>query len=118
MERKRGGQKGNHNARKHGFYSSSLTAEEISWYWNLTVTEGVDPETAIIRIKLQNFIQQQEVNSDVLEKAARLLVNVCRAKYKLNRTQAAGLRQVVLNLWLRQAGILTNSPPPPETNQF
>jgi len=118
LAKKRGGQKGNHNARKHGFYSPALTVEEISRYWNLTVTEGVDPEVAIVRIKLQSFIQQQEVNSDVLKKAVKLLVNVCRAKYKLNRTQAAGLRKIVLNLWLRQAGILTDSPPPPETNQF
>jgi len=118
MEKKRGGQPGNHNARKHGFYSSFLTAEEISWYWNFTATEGVDHEAAIVRIKLQSFIQQQEVNPDVLEKSAKLLVNVCRAKYKLNRTQAAGLRKVTLNLWLHQAGISDNSPPPPETNQF
>ena len=46
--RKRGGQKGNGNARKHGFYSGTLSPAETSQLWNITNLEGVDPEIAFI----------------------------------------------------------------------
>jgi hypothetical protein len=52
MKRKRGGQKGNGNARKHGFYSGTLSPAEISQMWNITNLEGVDPEMAFIRTPL------------------------------------------------------------------
>jgi len=48
IKRKRGGQKGNLNARKHGFYSATLSPAETSQLWNITNLEGVDPEIAFI----------------------------------------------------------------------
>jgi hypothetical protein len=41
MKRKRGGQKGNGNARKHGFYSGTLGPAETRQLWNITNLEGV-----------------------------------------------------------------------------
>jgi hypothetical protein len=52
IKRKRGGQKGNGNARKHGFYSGTLSPAETSQLWNITNLEGVDPEIAFIRTPL------------------------------------------------------------------
>jgi uncharacterized protein YjcR len=46
IKRKRGAQKGNRNARKHGFYSAALSPAEIQELWNITNLEGVDPEIA------------------------------------------------------------------------
>ena len=40
-KRKRGGQKGNRNARKHGFYSGTLSPAETRDLWNITNLEGV-----------------------------------------------------------------------------
>jgi len=41
IKRKRGGQKGNRNACKHGFYSATLSPAETSQLWNITNLEGV-----------------------------------------------------------------------------
>jgi uncharacterized protein YjcR len=35
VKRKRGAQKGNQNARKHGFYSAALNPTEICQFWNI-----------------------------------------------------------------------------------
>ena len=49
IKSKRGGQKGNRHARKHGFYSGTLSPAQTSQLWNITNREGVDPEIALIR---------------------------------------------------------------------
>ena len=40
-KRNRGGQKGNRNARKHGFYSGTLNLAEKSQLWNIINLEDV-----------------------------------------------------------------------------
>ena len=47
-KRRRGGQKGNRNARKHGFYSASLSPDQTRQVWDMTTLEGVDPEVALM----------------------------------------------------------------------
>jgi len=74
IKRKRGGQKGNRNARKHGFYSGTLSPAETSQLWNITNLEGVDPEIAFIRVKLQSSLQHDPGNLRVIREASRLLV--------------------------------------------
>jgi hypothetical protein len=56
IKRRRGGQKGNRNACKHGFYSGTLSPAETSQLWSITNLEGVDPEIALIRVKLQSAL--------------------------------------------------------------
>jgi len=55
-KRKRGGQKGNQNARKHGFYSLALNHDEICRFWNIVSQEHTDPEMAILRVKLLSLV--------------------------------------------------------------
>jgi hypothetical protein len=74
IKRKRGGQKGNRNARKHGFYSGTLSPAETSQLWNITNLEGVDPGIAFIRVKLQSSLQCDPGNRRVIREASRLLV--------------------------------------------
>jgi len=57
IQRKRDGQKNNWSARKHGFYSATLRPAETYQLWHITNLEGVDPEIAFIRIKLQSSLQ-------------------------------------------------------------
>jgi len=73
MKRKRGGQKGNQNARKHGFYSGDLSPAQLSEFWHIITTEKIEPQSAIMRIKLRLLLQQEPVNRRVLRDAARLL---------------------------------------------
>jgi hypothetical protein len=81
VKRKRGGQKGNRNARKHGFYSTTLSPTEESELWNITNLEGVDPAVGFIRVKLQSSLQRDPGNQRVLRDASRLLVKWYSAKY-------------------------------------
>jgi len=97
-KRKRGGQKGNRNARKHGFYSATLSPAETSQLWNITNLEGVDPEIAFIRVKLQSSLQYDPGNRRVIREASGLLVKWYSANYRLDPTDRSYLKTVVENL--------------------
>ena len=98
IRRKRGGQKGNRNARRHGFYSGTLSPAETSQLWNITNLEGVDPEIALIRVKLQSSLQYDPGNRRVIREASRLLVKWYSANYRLDPTDRNYLKTVVENL--------------------
>jgi hypothetical protein len=98
VKRKRGGQKGNRNARKHGFYSGTLSPAETSQLWNITNLEGVDPEIAFIRVKLQSSLQHDPGNLRVIREASRLLVTWYSAHYRLDPADRSYLKTVVENL--------------------
>jgi hypothetical protein len=96
--RKRGGQKGNRNACKHGFYSCSLSPAERSQLWNITSLEGVDPEVAFIRVKLQSSLQHDPSNRRVIREASRFLVKWYSENYWLDPSDRNYLKAVVENL--------------------
>ena len=98
VKRKCGGQKGNRNACKHGFYSGTLSPAETSQLWNITNLEGVDPEIALIRVKLQSSLQHDPGNRRVIREASRLLVKWYSANYRLDPTDRNYLKTVVENL--------------------
>jgi hypothetical protein len=107
IKRKRGGQKGNRNARKHGFYSGSLSPAETSQLWSITNLEGVDPEIALIRVKLQSALAHG--NRRVITEASRLLVEWYSADCGLDLADSRYLKTVVEDLLetasMRQSGV-------------
>ncbi|MDH4366829.1 MAG: hypothetical protein OEV57_01645 [Dehalococcoidia bacterium] len=98
VKRKRGSQKGNWNARKHGFYSGTLSPAETSQLWNITNLEGVDPEIAFIRVKLQSSLRYDPGNRRIMREASRLLVKWYSANYRLDPTDRSYLKTVVENI--------------------
>jgi len=98
IKRTRGGQKGNQNARKHGFYSTTLSPAQTRQLWNITNLEGVDPEIAFIRVKLQSSLQYDPGNRRVIREASRLLANWYSANFRLDPTDRNYLKTVVENL--------------------
>jgi hypothetical protein len=98
VKRNRGGQKGNRNARKHGFYSVTLSPTETSQLWNIINLEGVDPEIAFIRVKLQSSLQYNPGNHRVIREASRLIVKRYSANYRLDPADRNYLKTVVENL--------------------
>jgi hypothetical protein len=97
-KRKRGGQEGNRNAGKHGFYSGTLSPAETSQLWTITNLEGVDPEIAFIRVKLQSSLQHDPGNRRVIREASRLLVKWYSENYGLDATDSNYLRKVIENV--------------------
>ena len=109
-KRKRGGQKGNQNAHKHGFYSSALTPDEISRYWHIVTNESIDPEMAVLRVKLQSLISQSPVSSCVLREVVRLIVKWSAKKYHLDRSGSAAMKAAVEEALERSSGISIREP--------
>ncbi len=97
-KRKRGGQQGNQNARKHGFYSSALNLAEICEFWNIINLENIDPEIAVLRLKLRSVLRHDPDNRRLLVEAPRLLTKWYSAKYRLDKTESAYLKKVITGL--------------------
>ena len=94
-KRKRGGQKGNRNARKHGFYSATLSPAETRQLWDIMNLEGADPEIALIRVKLQSSLEHDPGNPRVIREASRLLVKHYCTGLLLDRTDRSYVKTVV-----------------------
>jgi hypothetical protein len=97
-KRKRGGQKGNGNARKHGFYSDTLSPAQAQQVWNIINREGVDFEIAAIRVKLQSSLEANPGNRRVIGEASRLLVKWYSQKFGLDSTDRGDLKNIVENI--------------------
>jgi hypothetical protein len=97
-KRKRGGQEGNRNARKHGFYSTALSPAQMQEVQNITNLEGVDSELALIRVKLQSSLQRDPGNRRVIREASRLIVKWYSENYGLDTTTRGYLKTVVDNI--------------------
>ena len=104
-KRNRGGQKGNQNARKHGFYSSTLSPDEICRFWNIVNQESVDPEMAVLRIKLQSLVSHAPANQRVLRDLCRIIVKWSVKKYRLDCADRAYLKAAVLTVLEHYSGI-------------
>jgi uncharacterized protein YjcR len=109
-KRNRGGQTGNQNARKHGFYSTTLSPAETSRVLTITRVERVDPPVALIRVKLQSSLERNPHNRRVLAEAARLLTKWYSAQYRLDGPDRTYLRTVV-RMMLESR--VPHHPPPP-----
>jgi hypothetical protein len=97
IKRKRGGQNGNRNACKHGFYSGILSPAQTRELRTITSQEGVDPELALIRVKLQSSLERDPGNRRVVREASRLLVKWYSENYGLDSVERNYLKAVVDN---------------------
>ena len=102
-KRKRGGQAGNRNAYKHGFYAGSLSPAEICEFWNIINKEGLEPELAALRVKLRSVLGHDPGNRRVLREASKLIAGWYSSKYRLDKTDSLAVKKFV-------RGILQNYP--------
>ena len=63
---KRGGQPGNQNARKHGFYSKHLSPEQLQDFDDALVINSLDQEIALLRVKLNSILADQKSPPELL----------------------------------------------------
>ena len=109
VKKKRGGQKGNQNARTHGFYSSTLTPEEISQIWALISQEHVSPDMAVLRVKLMSMVHQCPVDHRVLKEVVKIIVQWYAKKHNLGRADRAVLQAAVAEVFEQSSGISLNN---------
>jgi uncharacterized protein YjcR len=110
MKRKRGGQKGNQNARKHGFYSSTLSSQEICEFWNIINRERIAPEIAVLRIKLRSLLQHDPDNRRALCEASKLLSKWYSAKHHLDRANTYLSKVIITHILQTQLTRLPCAP--------
>jgi len=95
IKRRRGGQPGNQNARKHGFYSSTLTPEENCRLLNLARTNSMELGLAVLRVKLESLALQDPNNIRAFQEAVRLFVKWSVAQYSLTGPDVALMKAVI-----------------------
>ncbi len=95
-KRKRGGQPGNQNARKHGFYAAGLTAGELAALWPAVNLAGSDLQVAALRVRLRAALRRGCLGPRLCRETARRLARRCQALYGLNSEGGAAIRKLVL----------------------
>ena len=95
MKRRRGGQPGNRNALKHGFYSRYLSHEEILSLQEAESLQGLDSEIPILRLKFGQLLDRDPDNLNLMLHASTALGRLLRLKNQLNPQQVKGLEQAV-----------------------
>lgn len=93
--RRRGGQQGNANARKHGFYADALgpKARKV-----LKRAQRIDPseleeEIALMRTKIHQLVDNDPDNISVLTLAGGLLVRMVALHHGLTDEQESGIHE-------------------------
>jgi hypothetical protein len=104
-KKKRGGQRGNQNARKHGFYSGTFDAEQLSQFWNLVAVEKQPPEIAALGVKLGAALHANPGNRRIIRDAARLSAEWISKREQLNREETEYARKCYLELFQAHLGL-------------
>lgn len=92
QKRKRGGQPGNQNARKHGLYSSRLSADQVCELANILNAGDQDPVLASLRIKLISAVKSAPDSRRVLMEASKILSKWFLAVYNVDKKDRALFR--------------------------
>ena len=75
-KRKRGGQPGNQNARKHGLYSKHLPPEQMKQLEDIDEHTGLEPEIDLIRIRLNVMLDNPETSPELILKTVSALAKL------------------------------------------
>jgi len=82
-KRKSGGQPGNQNARKHGYYSKFLSPDEKANLEKAVDLEGLDYEIALARQKIKSVVKNDPENHDAFFRAFANFRSLMRIKQQL-----------------------------------
>ena len=98
VKRRRGGQRGNQNARKHGFYSKVLDEAERLDFELATGVEGIDDEIALLRVKIKSVLENDPENIRLIMQATNTLAGLVKTRYNIAKEQKKGLKEAIGNV--------------------
>jgi len=98
VKRKRGAQKGNQNARKHGFYAKVLDEAEQLDFELASGVEGIDDEIALLRVKIKSILSHDPENMELVMQATNTLARLVKTRYNITREQKKGLKEAIGNV--------------------
>ena len=89
IKRHRGGQPGNINARKHGYYSDAFVAVNKANLTQARQVFGLDEEIVLMRATLKAVARQSPPNFRLMSEIASTLIRMVRVSEKLgfNRSE-------------------------------
>jgi hypothetical protein len=97
-KRKKGGQKGNQNARKHGFYSKVLDEAGRLDFELAAGVEGIDDEIALLRVKIKSILEKDPQNIILIMQATNTLAGLVKTSYNMTKEQRKGLKEAIGNV--------------------
>ena len=95
---KRGAPPGNQNARKHGFYSRVLDAEEQLDFEQATRVEGLDDEIAMLRVRIKSILRHNPDNIKLIAQATNALAKLVSTRYNISKKDKKGLKEAINNV--------------------
>jgi hypothetical protein len=98
IPRPRGGQPGNQNARKHGFYSSVFTRQDRASLKQASAISGLDEEIALLRARLRSVMKNDPDNLRLISEASSTLARLIRTNQKLGLNAPDKLEQARWNV--------------------
>jgi len=98
VNRKRGGQPGNRNARKHGFYSKVLNEAEQLDFELAAGVNGIDDEIALLRVKIKSILENDPENIKLIMQATNTLAGLVKTSYNMTKEQRKGLKEAIGNV--------------------
>ena len=93
-KKKRGGQPGNQNACKHGFYAAGLAPEQVSAYWK-NLKNGVNHEIAVIQARMEYALRHDPGNTRIFREVARSLAKYYIREFSLDDKSAVVVRKSI-----------------------
>ena len=96
--RKRGAQKGNQKARKHGFYAKVLDEAEQLDFELASGVEGIDDEIALLRVKIKSLLEKEPGNIRLILQMTNALERLVKTRYNITREQKRGLKEAIGNV--------------------
>jgi hypothetical protein len=98
-KQKKGGQKGNRNAVKHGFYARIFDEAEKLDFSLAAGVDGIDEEIALLRMEIKKAIAGgDDRNLMLLVKALGALEKLLRTRYQITAAQRKGLKEAIGNV--------------------
>jgi len=99
VNQKKGGQPGNKNAIKHGFYSKTLNDAEQTDFEKAAGIEGIDEEIALIRLEIKRALTGgDDTNLKIIVRATNALEKLIRTRYQISAAQRQGLKEAIGNV--------------------
>ena len=98
VERERGGQRGNQNARKHGFYSRVLDEAEQLDFELAAGVDGIDDEIALLRVKIKSLLGHDPEDVRLIMQATNTLATLVKTRYNISKEQQKGLKEAIGNV--------------------
>jgi len=103
LKRRRGGQPGNRNALKHGFYAKTLTEAERLDLQVAADIEGIDDEIALLRVKIKGALEKDPDNITVLLDASEILARLVKLRYGLSAKDGHSIQENIVKV-LKELG--------------